>query len=158
MRIFDDNGMMVFPTPVMRELRECSKALVVKACYCPRGHNLINDKVVFGDFEGILLRMRKGHSEGLLALSPVYGDKSRITLGLRPERGDILTLLCPDCGVPLPVYDECMCGGDILALFTRPVPDFGNCVGICNRLGCHHAEIRNGDELLSYANIEHLTR
>ena len=38
---------------------------------------------------------------------------------------DVLTLLCPECGVPLPTYDECSCGGDVIALFTRPVPDYG---------------------------------
>lgn len=158
MRIFDDNGMMIFPSPVMRELRESSKALVVKACYCPRGHNLVNDKVVFGEFDGILMRVRVGHTEGLIAISPVYGDKSRITLGIRLKKGEILTLLCPECGVPLPTYEECDCGADVLALFTRPLPDFGNCIGICNRVGCHHAEIRSGDELLTYANLEHYTR
>lgn len=158
MRIFDDNGMMIFPSPVVAELRESSRALVVRSCYCPRGHNLVNDKVAFGDFDGILMRVRKGMHEGLIAISPVYGDKSRISLGMRLEKGDILTLLCPECGVPLPTYDECHCGGDILALFTRPVPDFGNCIGICNRVGCHASEIRSGDELLTYANLEHYER
>ncbi|MBE0644869.1 MAG: hypothetical protein IH600_12365 [Bacteroidetes bacterium] len=156
MRIFHENGMMIFPSPVMRELRESSRALVVKSCYCPRGHNLVTDKAVFCEHSGILMRVRKGLSEGLVAISPVYGDKSRITLGMHLEKGGILTLLCPECGVPLPMYDECSCGGDILALFTRPVPDFGNCIGICNRVGCHNAEIRSGDELLNYAMLEHL--
>ncbi len=155
MRIFDDNGMMIFPSPVMQELRSTSKVLVVRACYCPRGHNLVNDKAMFSEHSGILMRVRKEMSEGLLAISPVYGDKSRISLGMRIENGDVLTLLCPECGVPLPTYDECSCGGDVIALFTRPVPDYGNCVGICNRVGCHNAEIRSGDELLNYANLEH---
>lgn len=156
MRVFNDNGMMILPSPVMRELRENSNALVVKACYCPRGHNLVTDKAMFCNFNGILMRVRRELSEGLMAISPVYGDKSRISLGMRLEKGVILRLLCPECGVPLPTYDICSCGGDIIALFTRPVPDFGNCVGICNRVGCHNAEIRNGDQLLNYANLSHL--
>lgn len=153
MRIFDDRGILLFPSPYMRELRESSKALVVKACFCPQGHNLISDTAVFGDFNGILVRVRKGADEGLVALSPVYGDKSRISLGMHLEKGDILGLFCPECGVPLPTYDECSCGGDVIALFTRPSQDYGNCVGICNRVGCKNAEIRSGDELLSYANL-----
>ncbi len=156
MRIFDDSGMMLFPSPYMRELRESSRALVVQTCYCPRGHNLIDDYAMFGEFSGILLRVQKGLSKGLVAISPVYGDKSRIALGMHLVKGDVLTLLCPECGVPLPTYDECSCGGDVIALFIRPVPDYGNCVGICNRVGCHNAEIRSGDELLSYANIASL--
>ncbi|MBR9975901.1 MAG: hypothetical protein KFF77_10005 [Bacteroidetes bacterium] len=154
MRIFNDNGMMILPSSFMPELRESNKALVMKACYCPRGHNLVNDKVMFGEFEGILMRVRKGMHEGLLAVSPVYGDKSRISLGMRLDKGDVLILVCPECGVPMPIYDQCTCGGDIRALFTRPVPDFDNCVGICNRVGCHTAELRNGDKLLTYANLE----
>ncbi|MBN1448398.1 MAG: hypothetical protein JXA28_10750 [Bacteroidetes bacterium] len=158
MRIFDDNGLMIFPSQILRELRESTKVVVVQACYCPRGHNLINDKAQFSEHGGILLRVRDAElREGLVALSPIYGDKSRISLGLRLEKGDVIKLLCPECGVPLPVYDECSCGADLIALFTRPVPDYGNCIGICNRVGCYNAELKNGNELLTLANLEEYT-
>lgn len=155
MRLFDENGLMVFPTDAMRTLQPRSQMVVLQQCYCPRGHNLVNDKAQFNDFDGILLRVRdRDMREGLVALSPVYGDKSRIALGLHLSKGDTMTLLCPECGVPLPVYDECGCGADVIALFTKPAPDYGNCVGICNRVGCYNAELRSGNELLSVANRE----
>jgi len=158
MRIFDDSGLMVFPSEAMRELRTSSQMVVIKACFCPRGHNLINERAQFTDFGGILLRVRgSAMREGLVALSPIFGDKSRISLGIELVKGMVMTLLCPECGIPIPVYDECSCGADVLALFTRPVPDYGNCVGICNRVSCYNAELKNGNELLNLANLEPTT-
>jgi hypothetical protein len=155
MRIFDDSGLMVFPSDAMRELRTSSQMVVIKACFCPRGHNLINERAQFSDFGGILLRVRgEEMREGLVALSPIFGDKNRISLGIELIKGMVMTLLCPECGIPIPVYDECSCGADVLALFTRPVPDYGNCVGICNRVGCYNAELKNGNELLTLAQFE----
>ena len=154
MKIFDDDGLMIFPSEYMRELRESSKVIVVKACYCPRGHDLVNDRVQFNDHSGILLRLRDRElHEGLVALSPIYGDKSRISLGMHLEKGDVMKLLCTECGVPLPVYDQCSCGADVIALFTRPRPDYGNCIGICSRVGCYNAELKNGNELLTYSSL-----
>ncbi len=155
MRLFDDNGLMVFPSETMRELRTSKNVVVVGECYCPRGHNLINERAKFNEFGGILLRVRRNETrEGLVALSPVFGDKSRISLGIELENGMTMIMLCPECGIPLPVYDECSCGGDVIALFTRPVPDYGNCIGICNRVGCYNAVLKSGNELLSLANLE----
>lgn len=155
MRRFDDNGLMVFPSEAMRELRESRHIVVIEACYCPRGHNLINERAKFSDFSGILLRVRhNAMREGLVALSPIFGDKTRISLGIELQKGMVMKLLCPECGIPLPVYDECSCGADVIALFTRPVPDYGNCVGICNRVGCYNAELKSGNELLSLASID----
>lgn len=155
MRIFDDNGLMVFPSDAMRELRTTEKVVLIKSCYCPRGHNLVSDKSQFCDNDGIVLRVRQNQlREGLVALSPIYGDKSRISLGIHLEKGTVMSLLCPECGVPLPVYDECSCGADVIALFTKPVPDFGNCVGICNRVGCYNAQLRSGNELLNYSALD----
>ena len=158
MRLFDDQGMMIFPSPLCPEFRERKHVLVVSACYCPNRHNLVNSRAQFNEFDGILLRLRKGEEDGLVALSPVYGDRSRISLGLRLERSDVYTLLCPECGITLPVYDQCDCGADLFALFMTGDVSFANCICVCSRVGCHHSVVRHGNEVLTEAAIQHLAR
>ncbi|MCZ7554822.1 MAG: hypothetical protein M5R41_00285 [Bacteroidia bacterium] len=154
MSIFDKKGMMIFPTPLPADYRESKHVLVVQECYCQQGHNLINERAQFNQFNGIFLRVRKDHEDGLVALSPVYGDKSRISLGVRLEKGDIFTLLCPECGVTLPVFGQCGCEADLIAIFLTANADFGNCIGLCSRVGCFNAQIQSGNELLTLSSIE----
>jgi hypothetical protein len=154
MSIFDKKGMMIFPTPLPADYRESKHVLVVQECYCQQGHNLINERAQFNQFNGIFLRVRKDNEDGLVALSPVYGDKARISLGVRLEKGDIFTLLCPECSVTLPVFGQCGCGADLIALFLTADADFGNCIGLCSRVGCFNAQIQSGNELLTLSSIE----
>ena len=154
MRRFDNKGMMVFPTPLPAEYRESNHVLVVQACYCLHGHNLINPRAQFNDFDGIFLRVRKDEVDGLVALSPVYGDKSRISLGIRLEKGDVFTLLCPECSVTLPVFGQCSCEADLITIFLNTEADFGHCMGLCSRVGCFNAQLKSGDELLTIASLD----
>ena len=154
MRLFDNKGMMIFPTPLPSEYRESKHVLVVQACYCPNGHNLISQRAQFNDFHGMFLRVRKGDEDGLVALSPVYGDKSRISLGVQLDRGDVFSLLCPECSAVLPVFGQCGCHADLITLFLTPDADFGNCIAVCSRVGCFNAQIRNGNEIISSTAVE----
>ena len=56
---------------------------------------------------------------------------------------------CPECKVPLPIYAPCDCGADMITLFRDKHGNFCNCIGICNRVGCSHAEIKRGSDMFN---------
>lgn len=123
--------------------------MIIKQCYCPNGHDLINPKVNVRGYKGILIKIKRGKDEGFMALSPICGDKSKYTIDIEISEGEIIDLLCPDCDVPLPVYAPCDCGGDMITLFCDKHGNFCNCIGVCNRVGCSHAEIKRGSDLFN---------
>jgi hypothetical protein len=157
MRLFDQKGMMVFPNPEKRkEPVKMKELLVIRFCCCSEGHNLVSDQAMFDDFAGILLKARKAGEVGQVALSPVYGVKHRISLGIKLEKDDLLEILCPECGQPLPVFSACSCGGSLVALFLDEKKDFTNCILICSRVGCHNAKIRLHNEIINYDDNGHV--
>jgi len=149
MKIFDNKGLMIIPSPKDPKAEKEAQAVIIKKCFCSNGHNLVSKQAQFGTHEGIVLEVIMDDKLGILALSPVYGDKSRITLGIILEVGKLVQLVCPVCKVKLPVFSSCDCGGDLLVMFTGALNDFNNCVGVCNRVGCKHAEIKNEGHLIT---------
>ena len=149
MKLYDNKGLLIIPSPHDPKAEKEASAVVIKKCFCINGHNLVSRQAQFGVNEGIVLDVKMDDKQGVIALSPVYGDKSRITLGIVLEEGKLVQLLCPACKAKLPVFSNCECGGDLLIMFTGDLNDFNNCVGVCNRVGCKHAEIRNEGHLLS---------
>ena len=155
MKRFDSKGMLIIPNPASAEhISKQKKILLVKECYCQNGHNLISKQAAFDNFDGIIIKVRRGDEEGLVALSPVYGNKSRISLNVTPVDEQIWEIYCPHCDVKLPVYSECACGGNMIALFTDRDADFSNCIGICNRIGCYNSRIQQSNELLTMSMIQ----
>ncbi|HOW31363.1 MAG TPA: hypothetical protein PLP88_07340 [Bacteroidales bacterium] len=148
MKRFDKDGLMIIPTPG-KSRPEAGKVIVIKECYCQHGHSLVSNRIKFGQYNGLALAVRKGSAQGIVALSPVYGEKFRVSIDVNLEEGELLTLLCPECGEQLQSYGPCSCGGELKVMFTRPVADFNYCVGICNRVGCPHAEIKNEGQLMT---------
>jgi len=148
---FTDKGMWRFPLlPRKKKPSEVpDEIMVVKKCFCPNGHNLVSPRVDFKGYSGIMMKVKKNKRYGYLALSPICGDKSKLTLDIDLTEGEILELLCPVCDVPLPVYAPCDCGGDMITLFADDKGNYCNCIGVCNRVGCSHAEIKNPDELFA---------
>jgi hypothetical protein len=149
MKRFDSKGMLVIPNPMQAEsICKNREVLIVKACHCPNGHDMVSSKAIFNGFNGIVFRVKRGEEEGIVALSPVYGYKSRVSLNVELKEGQIWKVYCPVCDTPLPVYSECQCGGDVICLFLDKEKDFNNCIGICNRIGCGNAGIKFGDEIM----------
>lgn len=149
MKRFDKKGMLVIPNP--QELNPMYKEehlLLVEKCYCPNGHNLINDHAIFNGFKGIVFMAKKSRQKGLVAISPVYGCKSRVAFDIVLKDNDIWKFCCPECKVELPVYTICECGADLTTFFTTKDCDYTYSVGICNRVGCQHANIHSGKDLL----------
>ncbi|WP_432821691.1 hypothetical protein [Trichloromonas sp.] len=124
---------------------------VVRECFCAKGHSLVTDLASFGGHPGITIRLKSERQDGLLALSPVIGDQSRTFFNFERVPGEIVQICCPTCSDPLPVYNVCSCGADLVAMFTTLNAEFANCIGICQRIGCLHAEIKSNSDLRRYS-------
>jgi len=150
--------MLIIPNPVSSESICKNKNLIlVNECYCQNGHNLISNSAIFNGFKGIVIKVKRNKAEGLVALSPVYGYKSRVSLNVNLFEDDIWEICCPQCDVGLPVYSECSCGGKMIALFTDTSADFSNCIGICNRIGCFNAGILHSNEMLTMSMVQNMS-
>jgi len=114
---------------------------VITECYCHNGHSLLTDLVTYNGYKGLTVKLRTATQEGMLSLSPVIGDKSRSFFDFERKEGDIVELCCPTCGEALPVYSECSCGAELVAMFSEQKVDYANCVGICQRIGCLNSEV-----------------
>jgi len=147
--IFDKNGMMIFPNPLHKTICESKQVLIVKECYCPNGHNLINRKAMFGNFPGILLKIRQKKDEGLVALSPVYGDKSKISLNIELIDKEILEVYCSECEVKLPIFSKCECGADLVSMFLTKDTSFKEVAAICTRVNCFNSQLKSSEDIIS---------
>ncbi|PLX80731.1 MAG: hypothetical protein C0616_07540 [Desulfuromonas sp.] len=116
-------------------------------CFCAHGHDLFSQEATFSGHPGITLKLRNERQEGLLSLSPIIGDKDRAFFGADWAPGEIVEICCHVCSEPLPLYNQCFCGADLVAIFTTAGNDFANCIGICQRIGCTHAEINSNRHL-----------
>ncbi len=155
MSIFNKKGMMIFPNPMRtRKICDEEKLIVFTECYCPNGHNLISNNAQFNEFKGIFIKISKGQKEGFVALSPVYGCKSRVAIGIELNNDEKYQLSCPECNTTLPFFTKCHCGGEIFTLFLNKEADFHSFLGACNRIGCENSYIQIGEELITSARTE----
>ncbi|MFA5814042.1 MAG: hypothetical protein WC865_00275 [Bacteroidales bacterium] len=76
MRAFTAKGTLYIPTPE-RVIKPQKKAIIIKECFYPEGHNLISSRFSFDGHNGILLKVRHGKNTGLIALSPIQ-DTAKI--------------------------------------------------------------------------------
>lgn len=111
---------------------------------------------MFDEFEGLVFKVKRNDKVGIVALTPVFGDNSRISIDVDLKDGEIWKAFCPECDVELPNYTMCECGADLITFFTNRNADYGSILGLCNRVGCRHATIRLGDELLTKSMLEAL--
>lgn len=154
MERFNTRGMLIIPNQLKRDLVEAEKLIVIGHLYCPAGHELISKRAVFNGYPGVLLKICGAECTGLVALSPIFGQKARITVDADIKSGEIVKFCCPHCGVALPAYAPCTCGAELIALFTTPEKTYSDCVGVCNRVDCVNAQMIVGDELVSLSMLE----
>ena len=141
--------MLKFPDP--KDGSNCgdnTDQFVIEECYCPNGHSLISDNVMFNNFKGILVKVSKFLESGTLGLSPIFGCKNKMTNGINLKENELYDLKCPKCNVHLPIFNNCHCGGNIVSLFMNKTGEFKSFVGICNRIGCKESTIRLDNELI----------
>jgi hypothetical protein len=155
MERFDKKGMIVIPNPVQKAA-SMVKVLIVRELFCPAGHSLISERAIFNGHPGILLGVGLNESKGLVAISPICGDKTRISLDIDLPDDRIVNLFCPTCGINLPRYATCGCGADLTALFLTCNASFADCIGVCNRIGCINARFVTSGELISETMLETL--
>ncbi len=147
---FNKIGMRVFPFPQEGNIDEEFDLLVIENCFCPNGHSLISHKVDFNGFKGIALKIQKEEEDGLVAFSPIWGDKSRFVLDIEIKHGEIMDFMCPECGVTLPIKNTCPCGATYVILYANEHANISDSVNFCNRAGCYEAFINKGGIKLSY--------
>jgi len=146
---------MVFPNPrEKRKICNQNKILVFTECYCSKGHNLISENAKFNGFNGILLQISNEKEKGHIALSSVYGCKTRVSVGIKLKEGNQYKLSCPECNTELPAFAKCHCGADIITLFLDREVTFNSFVGVCNRIGCENSYIQIGEELITSARMD----
>ncbi len=151
---FNAKGMMVFPCPNQTETDEEMSIIVVQECFCQNEHNLVSKKANFSGFDGVFLKVKTKNNEGFIAISPICGDKSRISLDIELVEGEQIKLFCPECDVELPVYSKCECGGDLITLFSSKEIEYSDCISICNVIGCQSSVIRKGGKHYSATKLQ----
>lgn len=156
MRRFDNKGMMLIPEPIAGDNIRAGKVLIITDVYCQNGHSLINKRAMFNSHPGIVLEARQGENKGLMALSPIVGDKTRICLDFDLINGKAVRMFCPECGAELPVHSPCdACDdGNLIALFLTPKGNFNDCIAICDIVGCPKANILSSGEVIAISHLE----
>ncbi len=134
-----------------RRAKKPEKPRIIEECYCPNGHSLIDDYVLFNELPGIKIKVRRNNEEeGFLVLSPVYGDHSKVTLGIKLKEGDLLDMSCPECGESLSVYSHCLaCDSQTMTLFLTKEKSFSDCLVICQKVGCHNSRMVSSRRMMS---------
>lgn len=126
---------------------EQANVKVIEEAYCPNGHSLISNDILFCDFRAIHLKIRNKKYISDFFVSPIIGDKSKVSLDTGLKRDQIYEFLCPECKITLPVTSPCSCGGSLMTLYLDKDLKLSNSVTVCNRFGCPHSEVK-GIEML----------
>jgi len=163
---FDSHGFMIIPDPrdykrKKRHEKEIEELKVVVIChaYCPNGHDVMTGYVNFNGHDGIKLKIaRPNGEEGEMVYSPIFGDKSIVYIGIKPDDGEKLEIFCPVCGVEIPVLSPCeSCDvGEMRVLSQSPEFDITNGVTFCDLVGCPCAYLLNSGDLIEQAQLEEL--
>lgn len=128
---------------------EATDVAIIDEAYCPNGHSLISDEVMFCDFKAIHIKIRNKKYLTDLFISPLVGDKSKLRLDKRLDKNIISEFLCPECKSRLPVVSPCSCGGELMAMYLDSSLKLSKSVTVCNRFGCPHSEVEGIEQLKS---------
>ena len=63
------------------------------------------------------LKAKNKKCNGYIGLSPIWGDKSRMSIDIDFCDGELINLFCTECEVPLSKFSKCDCGGDMVVFF-----------------------------------------
>jgi len=124
--------------------------MLVTQVFCPNGHNLVGvGHHEFDGFPGISIFVSDGEKEGLVELSPIHGDASKV--GPTFKKGQRLSLRCPVCKIELPVSARCSCssGGALRKIYLSPSLDEAHVIHVCDVWGCRRSRIIDSFETIS---------
>ena len=145
----DVKNLTVFSDSAYHDKLEKRESQVLEEAYCPNGHNLVNEEVYFSGNQAICLKVRNKKNEGNLFLSPVMGEKCKVSYENWYKKGEVYEYSCPVCDVHLHSISPCSCGGDLVALYLDQNLKISASVTFCTRFGCFHSEIKSIDMLKS---------
>jgi len=157
---FDAHGFLVIPDPGEAKLkRQVAHALeqpivIAKHAFCPNGHDVIWENAQFNGFAGLRLKVRRANGEeGELIMSPIFGDKAHVTLGIKPQEGEKLDVFCPICNAEISVLMRCEnCeNGEIRFLSMEPKYDMRNGIAFCDVMSCSSAYLLDAGKLITMA-------
>jgi hypothetical protein len=149
---FDKEGRLIFPKdvtfPTKTKVIVKDKSILVTQAYCKNGHNLVRGEKVWDGNKGITLVGKIGNKRMNINLSPYQGDDRKILDGAI-ERGEILKLLCPECGVAFELFSPCKCGADIVYMYLTEELDARDSICICSRYGCRYSCLTSRGKIVS---------
>ncbi len=153
MKRFTDKGTIHIPkNKISRPSRKKAEVapVILKECYCPNGHSLLDDNIHINENHAMKLKVvSKSGDKGFVALSPVYGDYSRVSIDIKLNKGDILDIYCPECDEKLPAYVDCtLCDSHMITVFTTSELSYSDCICICKQVGCHNSSIKSNRGIL----------
>lgn len=149
---FDKEGRLIFPKkgafPSKTKVIVKEKKILVTQAYCKNGHNLVGGEKIWDGNKGINLIAKTEKKQVNLNLSPYQGDDRKIVDGVI-EKGEIVTFLCPECGVELEVFSPCKCGATIVYMYLTEELDTKDSICICTRYECRHSRLTSGGKIVS---------
>lgn len=149
---FDKEGRLIFPKsatfPAKAKVVVKEKKILITQAYCKNGHNLVRGKKIWDVNQGINLVAKTEKRVVNVNLSPYQGDDRKILDGVI-EKGEVITFLCPECGVKLKVFSPCKCGADIVYMYLTEELDARDSICICSRYGCRYSCLTSGGKIIS---------
>lgn len=127
--------------------RHGQEYLVVAELFCPAGHPLMSPSVRIHDEPSIKIRLKRLTGDGTVFIDAFWGSHAKL-FDFIPNPGEDLRYseaLCPECGVSLEADEACGrpgCGAGRVIVFH--LPDKGNEIRVCARLGCPEHRILIG--------------
>lgn len=156
MKIFDSHGYLIIPDPRERTREAAKKIAIVEHCFCPKGHDMIWDYAKFNGYPGIRIFVEtEGGEKGDVVLSPIFGDHTRIALGLNLRSGEKSKLYCPICFVELPILKKCGCEkGELRVISLKKDFSYTDGIVVCDVVDCFNSYILRAGELITESMLE----
>ncbi|OYD14019.1 hypothetical protein CH333_09425 [candidate division WOR-3 bacterium JGI_Cruoil_03_44_89] len=149
---FDKEGRLIFPEkgafPAKAKVIVRDKNILVTQAYCRNGHNLVRGEKIWDGNRGINLIGKIGERKVNINLSPYQGDNRRVLDGII-EKGEIVTLLCPECGTELEIFSPCGCSADIVYMYLTEELDPRDSICVCSRFGCRYSCLTSRGKIVS---------
>ncbi len=149
---FDKEGRLIFPKsvtfPAKAKVVVKEKKILITQVYCKNGHNLVRGEEIWNGNRAINLIAKRKKGKVMVSLSPYQGDNRKV-MDESMKKGEIVTFLCPECGVELEVFSPCKCGADIVYMYLTEELDARDSICICSRYGCRYSCLTSGGKIVS---------
>ncbi|MCK4328834.1 hypothetical protein KAX02_03220 [candidate division WOR-3 bacterium] len=149
---FDKDGRLIIPEGTFFHKKAKviikDKSILITQAYCKNGHNLVRGKKIWDDHRGINLIGEIGKRRVNFNLSPLQGDNRKIVEG-DIEKGEIVKLRCPECGVELELFSPCRCGADIVYMYLTEELNARDSICICSRFDCRYSCLTSRGKVVS---------